>query len=556
MIKLVVFDLDNVIINGEGIDEIGKLANVQDKIAEITEQAMNGDIDFETSINERVKLLEGASVEEIKKIAEELPLNNGAEETIKALKDKGYEIAIISGSFDVIADSIKDKLNIDYLFTNSLSEEDGKLTGEVTGPLVSGSKLDVLSDLLKEKDYDLADCIAVGDGANDISMLEGVGYGIAFNAKPKVKEIADVIVEDNDLNDVLTVIEDLDSKAEDGEDTSSKAETKEPEESEESEEVKEVKDSKAEDGEDTSSKKEAKDSKKSKKSKKSKLPEPTNFVLADTMDGVKVQKDEKEKLISQIADEREAFNKEAKEQRKIRDELNNSLKENLQKAIEYRDARNEINKDVEANKKKRNDVNEKIKNLEWSSGKRDKVKLENEIKKIDKIIETRVLDIKKENQLVKNANDLRKQLTEVKEDDKVKDEAQELKKESELYHANVVEHSAKAQEAHENMLKYFRKTDEIRTAADEAHKNFIQARKNASAKHEDFKMVLSEIHVINKKLGRNNKPKRQKSNNKGSSPNKRNKEEKEKAEVIFDKFKHGKKLSTEELLLLQKYDIS
>ena len=556
MIKLVVFDLDNVIINGEGIDEIGKLANVQDKIAEITEQAMNGDIDFETSINERVKLLEGASVEEIKKIAEELPLNNGAEETIKALKDKGYEIAIISGSFDVIADSIKDKLNIDYLFTNSLSEEDGKLTGEVTGPLVSGSKLDVLSDLLKEKDYDLADCIAVGDGANDISMLEGVGYGIAFNAKPKVKEIADVIVEDNDLNDVLTVIEDLDSKAEDGEDNSSKAETKEPEESEESEEVKEVKDSKAEDGEDTSSKKEAKDSKKSKKSKKSKLPEPTNFVLADTMDGVKVQKDEKEKLISQIADEREAFNKEAKEQRKIRDELNNSLKENLQKAIEYRDSRNEINKDVEANKKKRNDVNEKIKNLEWSSGKRDKVKLENEIKKIDKIIETRVLDIKKENQLVKNANDLRKQLTEVKEDDKVKDEAQELKKESELYHANVVEHSAKAQEAHENMLKYFRKTDEIRTAADEAHKNFIQARKNASAKHEDFKMVLSEIHVINKKLGRNNKPKRQKSNNKGSSPNKRNKEEKEKAEVIFDKFKHGKKLSTEELLLLQKYDIS
>ncbi|MDD3408604.1 MAG: phosphoserine phosphatase SerB [Methanobacteriaceae archaeon] len=232
MIKLVVFDLDNVIINGEGIDEIGKLANVQDKIAEITEQAMNGDIDFETSINERVKLLEGASVEEIKKIADELPLNNGAEETIKALKDKGYEIAIISGSFDVIADSIKDKLNIDYLFTNSLSEKDGKLTGEVTGPLVSGSKLDVLSDLLKEKDYDLADCIAVGDGANDISMLEGVGYGIAFNAKPKVKEIADVIVEDNDLNDVLTVIEDLDSKVEAKESEEakdSKVEAKEPE---------------------------------------------------------------------------------------------------------------------------------------------------------------------------------------------------------------------------------------------------------------------------------------------------------------------------------------
>lgn len=534
LIKLVVFDLDNVIINGEGIDEIGKIANVEDKIAEITEKAMNGDIDFETSINERVKLLEGVSVDEIKKIAEELPLNKGAEETIKSLKDDGYEIAIISGSFDLIADSIKEKLGIDYLFTNSLTEEDGKLTGEVTGPLVSGSKIDVLSDLVKEKDFGLENCVAVGDGANDISMIEGVGFGIAFNAKPKVKEIADVIVENNDLINVLNVIEDFDSK------NNEKTEDEDM-------------DSKTEETESSASKTE---SKKSKKSKKSKLPEPTDFVLADTMDGVKVQKDEKEELISKIADEREAFNKEAKEQRKIRDELNNSLKENLQKAIEFRDKRNEINKEVEENKTKRNSVNEKIKNLEWSSGKRDKVKLENEIKKIDKIIETRVLDIKKENQLVKNANDLRKQLTEVKEDDKVKDEAQELKKESEKFHAKVVELSAEAQEAHESMLKYFRKTDEIRTAADEAHKNFIQARKNASAKHEDFKMVLSEIHVINKKLGRNNKPKRQKSNKQGSSSNKKNKEEKEKAEVIFDKFKHGKKLSTEELLLLQKYDIS
>ena len=552
LIKLVVFDLDDVIINGEGIDEIGKLANVEDKIAEITEQAMNGDIDFETSINERVKLLEGVSVEDIEKLAEELPLNNGAEETIKALKDNGNEIAIISGSFDIIANPIKDKLNIDYLFTNSLTEKDGKLTGEVTGPLVSGSKLDVLSDLLKDKDYDLENCVAVGDGANDISMIEGAGYGIAFNAKPKVKEVADVVVENNDLNDLLDVIKDLTSETEDAEEAVETEEveekTSETEDAEEAVETEEV--------EEKTDKAEKDTSKKSKKSKKSKLPEPTNFVLADTMEGVRQQKEEKEELISKIADEREAFNKEAKEQRKIRDELNASLKENLQKAIEYRDQRNEINKEVEENKKKRNEVNSQIKNLEWSSGKRDKVKLENEIKKIDKIIETRVLDIKKENQLVKNANDLRKQLTEIKEDDKVKDEAQELKKESEKYHALVVEHSTAAQEAHENMLNYFRKTDEIRTAADEAHKNFIQARKNASAKHEEFKMVLSEIHVINKKLGRNSKPRRQKSSKQGSSSNKKNKEEKEKAEVIFEKFKHGKKLSTEELLLLQKYDIS
>ena len=105
------------------------------------------------------------------------------------------------------------------------------------------------------------------------------------------------------------------------------------------------------------------------------------------------------------------------------------------------------------------------------------------------------------------------------------------------------------------MLSYFRKTDEIRTAADEAHKLFIQARKNASAKHEEFKGILSEIHVINKKLG-SNRSRRRRPEKSSNAPGKKNREEKERAEAIFDKFKNGKKLSTEELLLLQKYDIN
>ena len=104
------------------------------------------------------------------------------------------------------------------------------------------------------------------------------------------------------------------------------------------------------------------------------------------------------------------------------------------------------------------------------------------------------------------------------------------------------------------MLKYFRKTDDIRTAADEAHKNFVEARRNASAKHEEFKAILSDIHVINKKLG-SNKPKRRKSDNKGSSGSNKNREEKQRAEEIFAKFKNGGKVSTEEILLLQKYNI-
>ena len=278
------------------------------------------------------------------------------------------------------------------------------------------------------------------------------------------------------------------------------------------------------------------------------------FVLADTIEGVRQQKVEKEEEIAQIADDREHYNRVAKEQRKIRDELNDSLKENLNKAIEFRDQRNTVNKEVEAEKELRNKANKDLKKLEFSSGKKDRVKIENEIKKIDKIIETRVLDIKKENQLVKNANDLRKQLNEIEEDDKNKEQAQELRKESEEHHAKVVELSEQAQESHEQMLHYFRKTDEIRAAADEAHKSFIEARKAASSKHEEFKTVLSEIHIINKKLG-TSRPRKRKSNSKQSAP-KKNTEEKEKAEIIFDKFKHGKKLSTEELLLLQKYDIN
>ena len=544
MIELVVFDLDNVIIDGEAIDEIGKLANVEEDIAEITEKAMQGEIDFETSIKDRVQLLEGTSIEDIEKVAEDLPLMPGACKTVKCLKDKGVDVAIISGSFDVVADKVSDKLGVDTVYTNSFTVEDGKLTGEVTGPLVSGSKLDVLKDHVEEAGITLDEVVAVGDGANDISMIESAGCGIAFNAKDSVKEIADVVVEEKDLCKVLCEIcnqlttddaeEETVEEEVEAQEAESDAETEEEVQEVEAEEAAEE-EAPAEDAEEAPAEK----------------PE---FVLADTMEGVRKQKDEKEAEIAKVAEEREEFNKTAREQRKIRDELNASLKENLNKAIEYRNERNEINKQVEAAKKARNEANNKIKILEWNSGKRNKVKIENEIKKIDKIIETRVLDIKKENQLVKNANDLRKQLMEIHEDESVKAEADELRKKSEEEHEKVIELSEKAQAAHEEMLKYFRKTDDIRTAADEAHKNFVEARRNASAKHEEFKDILSDIHVINKKLG-SNKPKRRKSDNKGSSGGNKNREERQRAQEIFEKFKQGGKVSTEEILLLQKYNI-
>ena len=431
LIKLVVFDLDNVIIDGEGIDEIGKLVNIEDQIAAITEQAMQGDIDFETSIKKRVGLLKGVATEDIKTLANEMPLMKGAKETVSTLKENGFDVAIISGSFDIIADTIKDKLDVDNIFTNSLVEEDGILTGEVTGPLVSGSKLDVLSEFIEEKGYSLDECVAIGDGANDISMIESAKYGIAFNAKPALKENADIIVETRDLTDVLNVIINLNSEnteegadvdkevavetevvettdvvvenqeeeqvadateeaveeieeveevveeaaeeeaeeaeeevveeeaaeeeAEEAEEEVVEEETAEEDAAEETEEV-------VEEAEEVAEEKPVKEAKPKKSKKKNALPEP-DFDLADTIEGVRAQKDEREERIAKVAEEREVFNREAKEQRKIRDELNSELKENLAKAIEFRDKRNEINKQVEENKKARNQVNDEIKSL-------------------------------------------------------------------------------------------------------------------------------------------------------------------------------------------------
>ena len=555
LIELVVFDLDNVIIDGEAIDEIGKLANVEDDIAAITEKAMQGEIDFETSIKDRVQLLEGTSIEDIEKLADELPLMPGACKTIKCLKEKDVDVAIISGSFDVVADKVKDKLGVDTVYTNSFTVEDGKLTGEVTGPLVSGNKLDVLKDHVEKAGIALENVVAVGDGANDISMIESAGCGIAFNAKDSVKEIADVVVEEKDLCKVLCeILNQLTTETvEDEIEEATEEEASEEEVVAEAAEEEVADETVEEEASEEEATEEVAEEEATEEAAEEEAPKE-EFVLADTMEGVRRQKDEKEAEIAKVAEEREEFNKTAREQRKIRDELNASLKENLNKAIEFRNERNEINKQVEEAKKARNEANAKIKSLEWNSGKRNKIKIENEIKKIDKIIETRVLDIKKENQLVKNANDLRKQLMEIHEDEAAKGEAEELKKVSEEEHEKVIELSEKAQAAHEEMLKYFRKTDDIRTAADEAHKKFIEARRNASEKHEEFKAILSDIHVINKKLG-SNKPKRRKSDNKGSSGSNKNREERQRAQEIFEKFKQGGKVSTEEILLLQKYNI-
>jgi len=496
LIKLIIFDLDNVLIDGEAIDEIGKLAGVEEEISDITRKAMEGKLDFETALKKRVSLLKGTSLEDVRKTMEGIPFMEGAEETLKELKKRGYKIATISGSFEIIANRIKDQLGLDYAFSNILHEENGILTGEVSGPLVNGSKVDVLKQIIKMEDISTEECAAVGDAANDISMLKEAKLGIAFNAKPILKEIADIVIEDKDLRQLIPLFTD-----------EIQIEEKES-------------------------------------LKTSKLEVDVKKLLDE--------KKEHEKKIAKLTEERDKLNQEAKCFRELRDNLNTSLKENLDKAVEYRNKRNKINEEVEKYKKKRDQANRELKNLEWKSGKRDIIKVKNEIKKIDKTIETRVLDIKKENELVKEATDLRRKLQKMQKDEIVQKEAIELKKISESYHAKVVELSENAQSAHEEMVECFRKTDDIRSKADDAHKKFIETRENASRKHEDLKAVLADIHKIKKSV---DKIKVQKLNLENEIIMKKNIKEKALAEGIYEKFKEGKKLTTDELLLLQKHNI-
>ena len=176
---------------GEVIDELARVAGVGEQVAEITEAAMRGEIDFSESFRRRMALLEGLEESVLQGIAESLPITDGAERLIKHLRHFGYKVAILSGGFTYFANYLKEKLGIDYVYANQLDFKDGKLTGKVTGDIVDGQmKAKLLRQLAEQEGISLEQVIAVGDGANDLPMLSIAGLGIAFHAKPIVKEQA------------------------------------------------------------------------------------------------------------------------------------------------------------------------------------------------------------------------------------------------------------------------------------------------------------------------------------------------------------------------------
>ncbi len=205
--RLVCFDMDSTLIQAEVIDELARCAGVYDEVSAITESAMRGEIDFKESFTKRVALLKGLDVSVMKEIAERLPLTEGAERLFRTLKKYGYKTAILSGGFNYFGNFLKSKLGIDYVFANELEVEDGKLTGRYVGEIVDGAKkADYLKLLAFKEDLHLEQCIAVGDGSNDLPMIQLAGLGIAFHAKPKVKANAQHAISENGLDTILYMI--------------------------------------------------------------------------------------------------------------------------------------------------------------------------------------------------------------------------------------------------------------------------------------------------------------------------------------------------------------
>jgi phosphoserine phosphatase len=202
--RLVVFDMDSTIVDGEVIDELAHAAGVGEKVAHITRRAMQGELDFKDALRQRVAMLKGLTVDDLERIASEMKLTPGAEDLIRTLKRMGFRLALISGGFTFFTDHLKRELGFDYTYANQLVVRDGIVTGEVAGDIIDmHRKGEILKELAAKEGLTTDEVVAVGDGANDQIMIKNAGLGIAFNAKEILKRAADGSLSKDNLKGIL-----------------------------------------------------------------------------------------------------------------------------------------------------------------------------------------------------------------------------------------------------------------------------------------------------------------------------------------------------------------
>ncbi len=205
--RLVVMDMDSTLIRIEVIDELARAHGVGEQVSRITERAMHGEMDYDESLRQRVALLAGLDERVLRDLAARLPLTEGAETLIRVLKRLGYRTAILSGGFSVAAEALQARLGIDAAHSNVLEVVDGKLTGRTLGPIVNARrKAELLERIAHEQGLLREQVIAVGDGANDLLMLERAGLGIAFRAKPKLRQAAAASISAGGLDTILYLL--------------------------------------------------------------------------------------------------------------------------------------------------------------------------------------------------------------------------------------------------------------------------------------------------------------------------------------------------------------
>ena len=213
--RLICFDMDSTLIETEVIDELAERAGVGDEVRAITASAMRGEIDFRESFSRRVALLKGLDVSVMEEIARSLPITEGLERMMTILKRVGYKTAILSGGFTYFGNYLRQKYGFDYVYANELGIEEGKLTGRYVGEVVDGRrKAELLRLLCQFEEINIAQSVAVGDGANDLPMLNLAGLGIAFHAKPKVKATARQSISTIGLDGILYFLGLKDSRIE------------------------------------------------------------------------------------------------------------------------------------------------------------------------------------------------------------------------------------------------------------------------------------------------------------------------------------------------------